>query len=322
MPNWVYNTINNYSKDVYEKYTDGKNAIDFNKLIPEPEEITNTTSGSTAKVAKQIYKYKTWKKNTEDHYKYDSPLYNRLNKQANMTAESIGYMCIENPDETLNELVKKDENKYDALRYEKYVELYGNKDFRSLTNEEFENSCDKYCDIEDKSFKECKKSHEESIKKSDVITKDNIDFKFDNITEYGKHLDYLENKYGFDNWYDWRCANWGTKWNACDSNYNEDEETLTFDTAWSVPIPILAKISQENPEKTMDVYSEEETGWFEEHQLKDGKISMIADGQLFFQPDSEETDMRRNVYMNPKQLSYDDIARDYIEYAKRVMSNI
>jgi hypothetical protein len=49
-------------------------------------------------------------------------------------------------------------------------------------------------------------------------------------------------KYGFNSWYDWCVANWGTKWDAYDveiisERYDNDvaELTLTFDTAWAPP---------------------------------------------------------------------------------------
>jgi len=55
---------------------------------------------------------------------------------------------------------------------------------------------------------------------------------------------YINNirQYGYDSWYDWRCSNWGTKWNAYDTSYGADE-TLTFDTAWSCPFPILEELA-------------------------------------------------------------------------------
>lgn len=49
-------------------------------------------------------------------------------------------------------------------------------------------------------------------------------------------------KYGEKNWYDWSCKHWNTKWNACDTELErEDDETayLTFETAWSAPTPII-----------------------------------------------------------------------------------
>ena len=49
--------------------------------------------------------------------------------------------------------------------------------------------------------------------------------------------------YGENNWYDWSCEHWGTKWNACDT-YMETEDILMFNTAWSVPLPILDKLAE------------------------------------------------------------------------------
>ncbi len=45
-------------------------------------------------------------------------------------------------------------------------------------------------------------------------------------------------KYGFDNWYDWRIANWDTKWNSYDVDVELDEMDrlyVSFLTAWSLP---------------------------------------------------------------------------------------
>tara|TARA_B100001564_G_scaffold76840_1_gene61433 strand:+ start:2066 stop:2722 length:657 start_codon:yes stop_codon:yes gene_type:complete len=52
---------------------------------------------------------------------------------------------------------------------------------------------------------------------------------------------------GFDNWYDWRVSNWGTKWDIstddCGLQYREDGDTAFiegwFDTAWAPPIDCL-----------------------------------------------------------------------------------
>ena len=48
-------------------------------------------------------------------------------------------------------------------------------------------------------------------------------------------------KYGVDNWYDWHCNYWGTKWdvdvqdNGYDSSGDETYINLSFDSAWSPP---------------------------------------------------------------------------------------
>jgi len=44
--------------------------------------------------------------------------------------------------------------------------------------------------------------------------------------------------HGFNNWYDWNNANWGTKWDTTVTSSSVDGDTvsLSFDTAWSPPI--------------------------------------------------------------------------------------
>ena len=52
-------------------------------------------------------------------------------------------------------------------------------------------------------------------------------------------------EYGFDNWYDWRLANWDTKWNAyeVDIEVNDKDNLIVyFFTAWSAPTSIFLKI--------------------------------------------------------------------------------
>jgi len=45
-----------------------------------------------------------------------------------------------------------------------------------------------------------------------------------------------------NSWYDWRVKNWGTRSGANVIDINE--ESVTFDTAWSPPIPVIAELSK------------------------------------------------------------------------------
>lgn len=66
-------------------------------------------------------------------------------------------------------------------------------------------------------------------------------------------------KYGFTDWYEWRCEYWNTKWNACETVVRDDR--IEFETAWSAPFPILEMISKKLPyiEFRME-YADEELG--------------------------------------------------------------
>ena len=60
--------------------------------------------------------------------------------------------------------------------------------------------------------------------------------------------------YGHFTWYEWRLANWGTKWN-CDGSVievvkmknNKLKIIVGLETAWSPPIALLVKLSEQFP---------------------------------------------------------------------------
>ena len=60
------------------------------------------------------------------------------------------------------------------------------------------------------------------------------------------------------NWYDWCIMNWGTKWNAYDTNVVGD--AVIFDTAWSFPEPVILALSKLFPELTITCSYVDE-GW-------------------------------------------------------------
>ena len=50
-----------------------------------------------------------------------------------------------------------------------------------------------------------------------------------------------------DRWYHWNISNWGTKWDACNVEidyYDESQIEMRFDTAWSPPEPICARLRE------------------------------------------------------------------------------
>ena len=69
---------------------------------------------------------------------------------------------------------------------------------------------------------------------------------------------------GFDNWYDWRCENWGTKWEVCEFygvdrqhlNDSLDESTISFgfSSAWAPPIPAYEQFLADNENCSLKAY--------------------------------------------------------------------
>lgn len=64
----------------------------------------------------------------------------------------------------------------------------------------------------------------------------------------------------FEDWYDWRIENWGTKWDLSDDlSYEEQGDYIhyTFDTAWSPPAAWVAAVSAKYPDLLFTLIYEE-----------------------------------------------------------------
>ena len=65
----------------------------------------------------------------------------------------------------------------------------------------------------------------------------------------------LIEKYGHDNWYDWSCDNWGTKWEVCEfygvdrQEISDDESTISFafQSAWAPPTGAYQEFVDKHP---------------------------------------------------------------------------
>lgn len=63
-----------------------------------------------------------------------------------------------------------------------------------------------------------------------------------------------------ENWYEWSCDNWGTKWDVAEFLYmdiDEDTITLQFETAWSPPIKWLKSVGKLYPTLKFEMNFEE-----------------------------------------------------------------
>lgn len=60
------------------------------------------------------------------------------------------------------------------------------------------------------------------------------------------------------NWYDWNRANWGTKWNSYDVEWNDEANEVVFFTAWSTPTPIISRLAEMFEDSIFVVRSEDE----------------------------------------------------------------
>ena len=74
----------------------------------------------------------------------------------------------------------------------------------------------------------------------------------------------IKKKYGVDNWYDWACDHWGTKWNVVpqETLVNSDYQTLDFNTAWATPFEFFLSLSLKFPKLEFEVkFADEDIGY-------------------------------------------------------------
>ena len=64
---------------------------------------------------------------------------------------------------------------------------------------------------------------------------------------------------GYDNWYDWRVFNWGTKWEidayeGSIDRVNDETVTFGFDSAWAPPLNAYQAVIEKHPDISIIAY--------------------------------------------------------------------
>jgi hypothetical protein len=108
-------------------------------------------------------------------------------------------------------------------------------------------------------------------------------FSFWNIISPKDLNDYVQG----ENWYNWNCRNWGTKWDASDPVCDGIEPplaartagfhhlTYSFQTAWSDPSEALVELSRLFPSVVIRNRWTEEQGFGEEVAYENGRADTI-----------------------------------------------
>ena len=107
--------------------------------------------------------------------------------------------------------------------------------------------------------------------------------------------------YGKNNWYDWRCENWGTKWNSCHAScsWSCDCIDYCFDTAWSPCEPVIKALSTMFPD-TKIFYNYFECGmcFCGKQEFENGRMTYSAEGdyvEYWFDGYSEDDEDEREI---------------------------
>lgn len=110
-------------------------------------------------------------------------------------------------------------------------------------------------------------------------------------------------QYGAPTWYEWSIDNWGTKWNAYafdeyTAEQSDEEVTISFQTAWSAPHPILKKLAEMYPEVEFEhIWADEDIGHnCGQKNYKNGECT-----ETYYPEESEAVEFARNLW------GYDEI---------------
>lgn len=115
----------------------------------------------------------------------------------------------------------------------------------------------------------------------------------------------LIKEYGFNNWYDWRSANWGTKWNTESSI--EFKNGFEFDTAWSCPLPALETLSKKFPTVSFKIeYADEDMG------VNCGEFTLV-NGEIVEELIYEYDEESKRFACKVKGMDYEDYLREQEE---------
>ena len=80
------------------------------------------------------------------------------------------------------------------------------------------------------------------------------------VEDYAKRLVFKSTGHADDRWYDWRCYNWETKWDAYDVTITDDDPEnleVEFNTAWSPPEAICHALREQYPDVSISWFYDE-----------------------------------------------------------------
>ena len=127
---------------------------------------------------------------------------------------------------------------------------------------------------------------EDSVKQlKDLLKSKDNDFDFNNVIPMPQHIfqgnlgQEEREKHGANNWYDWSIMNWGTKWNACNTEVELNKNVLnyTFETAWDAPREIVRALEHMKKTILKDISIE----WNCEHEDGNEEEVLINDGDVY-----------------------------------------
>ncbi len=235
MPNWVYNTLTVETDDqsvinkiresitTTEKDENGNEytRVTYNKLIPMPESIRNTVSGSITALGN----YLLIGDGSSIPVPFERTEYEILKSKMD---ERAVQQIVFNPSLLSN-------NCYRQVTSLADIYLLNHPEAKSVT----------YGDLV---------HWLETVDTSPFPYKNHLDSAKESLKENRTQINNIK-EYGCKDWYEWSITNWGVKWDVSDSEIIE-QVAFSFSSPWGIPDPFLSKLSTTFPDVKFVVESE------------------------------------------------------------------
>ena len=136
--------------------------------------------------------------------------------------------------------------------------------------------------------------------------KDKTEKELSDYMVVGEEIFNIALQYGAIDWYDWRITNWGTKWNACDTEIESCDDgclELYFYTATHGAVPLIKKLVEMFPDLEFHYsYADEVIAY----NCGEG---YGVDGSISFKFPEDESDEAMALYIECWQQEWDNFKK-------------
>ena len=128
-----------------------------------------------------------------------------------------------------------------------------------VTQSEYDDYMDETAELE-RQVESFKDTPNEELTDDERKLRNQLCFRSNPITQ--EMSDDYKQRFGADNWYDWRVKNTGTKWGAYScTNGDDDGNFFFFQTAWAHPEKLMVALSKKYPKAIfLCTFADEDTG--------------------------------------------------------------
>jgi hypothetical protein len=119
---------------------------------------------------------------------------------------------------------------------------------------------------------------------------------------------------GMPGWYNWRCENWGTKWDASDVDFddNEDYINVNYSTAWGPPIEWVKTIAAKFPGlKFEGSYEESGSACYGKLEGAEGRIDVTEQTHYDYLMDNNDEFPGEVEFV--QEASWEEVKKEFAE---------